>query len=185
MHPSHENRLDLIIDVIKFPEYDNLKVSAIEWLKNEVLAADREYPSPRNAPIFVTPAILDSITPYLMLEDPTILDEWKECTPKTYVYFQTHVPFFLAVLNFIYLITRSGSLSARLDVTTWAKLTILPSQYTQHLIKAAEGFATFKSELGLSEEEADVADAQLDLLKMTAGLVTTAIMDRLEAEGHL
>lgn len=121
-HPDKAVRLAYIEDTLKDCPYENLKASAVGWLKDEILA-DNRVPATggklaENAAVDDTPQTLTKLKAYLFL-DPTSLTRGEDFSP-----FLAHQSFFLAVLNLMYLILSSEGLHARdgellTDLKTW------------------------------------------------------------------
>ena len=127
MHPSANFRLAFIKDTLEHCPFENLKASAVGWLKDEILAARS---SPQEGPsIFATPAVLQS-TATLLLVDPSTLvhgqpiEENQSASSKqagTYAVFQQNQSFILAVLNLLYLLISSPRLRDSLQVKSSPK----------------------------------------------------------------
>ena len=120
-HPSDDFKLAFIHDTLQRCPYENLKASAVGWLKDELLAADRKasanpkhsVPDTAVVPsIFGAPAVLSILEPVLFPNPETLMEGLS--TVDAYVAFQANQAFFLAVLNLLYLLLSSSSLSVRL-----------------------------------------------------------------------
>ena len=119
-HISSKARLGYIRDTLEHCPYENLKVSAIGWLKDETLAAfatptgnkieTTEFRAPYDgkddANAFASPSSLKSVAPYLFA-GPTTEDE--EELALTF-------PYWLAVVNFYYLLCSSPVIYKGLEV---------------------------------------------------------------------
>ncbi|KAL8950963.1 MAG: hypothetical protein Q9222_003024 [Ikaeria aurantiellina] len=107
-HPDPQTRFSFIEDTIIHCPYETLKASAVGWLKDSILAANsassQEHTVGDNGNVFSTPKCLTS---RLFLNPLELSDDD----------FMAHEPFFLAVLNLVYLLFSSRELSARLDPT--------------------------------------------------------------------
>ena len=119
-HPNEELRLAYIKDTLEHCPYENLKASALAWLKTDLLAAANEEPSEthredletkREPSLFATPVALSVLSPHLFTIPRIPEDLSPEEMSST---FSNHQPLWLAVLNLIYLILSSPSLSQRL-----------------------------------------------------------------------
>ncbi len=104
-HPNEEVRLSYIKDTLQHCPYENLKASAVGWLKDEIIAATIPAPTeshskPDSKPsIFATPACIETLAPHLFISPKLDSDA-----------LIAHEPFFLAVLNFYYFLLVSDAL---------------------------------------------------------------------------
>ncbi|KAL9599007.1 MAG: hypothetical protein Q9219_004122 [cf. Caloplaca sp. 3 TL-2023] len=105
-HPTERLRLSIIQDTLEHCSYENLKASAVGWLKDEILAANAPLhgdPPPGTTPdheqtsIFASSVCIESLSSHLFLNPSHMSNEE----------FRAHQPFFLAVLNLYYLILAS------------------------------------------------------------------------------
>ncbi|KAI4167869.1 MAG: hypothetical protein LQ348_007596 [Seirophora lacunosa] len=117
-HPDQNLRLAFIKDTLQHCPYENLKASAVGWLKDETLAAlatsntgneQQESASAEGegSSIFSTPACVETLSPHLFRDPLAMSDEE----------FRAHAPFFLAVLNFRYFLL----LSSRKGLRDWIR----------------------------------------------------------------
>lgn len=107
-HPSDLVRLAFIRDTLEHCPYENLKASAVGWLKDEILAAEKT-PDPstiKEPSVFATPVAIDTLAPYifpdltsLLLKRPSNSDPWPA--------FAVNFSFYLASLNLYYLLLAS------------------------------------------------------------------------------
>lgn len=143
LNPSENSRLAFIRDTLEHCPFENLKASAIGWLKDEILAAEKaEQSKSRNEPdaeasIFATSAALSTLAPFIF-PNPEKLMEGQTIT-DSYATFQAYQPFYLAVLNFLYLLLSSVTLSRRLEMAEVAKQNELP-RFLDSLLQAAQKF---------------------------------------------
>lgn len=132
-HPSDQVRYNFIRDTLEHCPVDSLKVSAIGWLKDEMVATNLnenkqsyqrgetapatsktdESSSARKHPLFASPAGLTSLVPYLFPRLSPEEDTARLCG---------QMPFFLAALNFYYLICISTVLRDRLELDEWSEM---------------------------------------------------------------
>ena len=119
-HPDKATRLDYIKDTLKDCPYENLKASAVGWLKEEILAHCNREPvrGADEEPSFQVSTILASIKSYLFVDPQSMISEG-DFSP-----FLAHQSYFLALLNLSYLIlssavlrTSSGEIIA--DLKSW------------------------------------------------------------------
>ena len=132
-NPSPSFRLSFIRDTLEYCPFENLRVSAVEWLKDELLAASRPAQvdhrsdateqTNKDDNIFATPAAaFSTLSPFLFPNlDTLVTGESQQqstttapptSTSSSYNTLQAHQPFYLAVLNLLYLIFSSPSLSS-------------------------------------------------------------------------
>ncbi|KAI4285988.1 MAG: hypothetical protein L6R38_000215 [Xanthoria sp. 2 TBL-2021] len=119
-HPNDHLRLSFIKDTLQHCPYENLKGSAVGWLKDEILAANTPkisnaagQPSlegnheKTNSSIFATPTCIATLAPHLFISpnNMTTKDE-----------FNAHEGFFLAALNLYYLLLSKEGLKEKLDL---------------------------------------------------------------------
>ena len=117
-HPQEEMRLAYIKDTLKHCPYENLKASAIGWLKTELLLADKRVLSSKPPPeaqnrLFATPVALESLSYELFTNDNIAEEPFPE---DTMAWFSKNQPFWMALLNLLYLILCSPSLSQNLQI---------------------------------------------------------------------
>ncbi|KAL8919349.1 MAG: hypothetical protein Q9172_005016 [Xanthocarpia lactea] len=117
-HPNDQLRLSFIKDTLEHCPYENLKASAVGWLKDEILAANT--PSLSNAAdqsktdadkkdggIFAKPTCIATLAPHLFISPMSMATKDE---------FQAHESFFLATLNLYYLLLSREGLKERLDL---------------------------------------------------------------------
>ena len=119
-HPKEELRLAYIKDTLEHCPYENLKASAVGWLKTELLAADKATPSSKynkgegkEPSLFATPVAISTLSQDLFATPTVPEDLFPE---DTLAMFSNHQPFWMAVLNLVYLILSSPSLSRNLNI---------------------------------------------------------------------
>ena len=155
LNPSEHSRLAFIRDTLEHCPFENLKASAIGWLKDEILAAEKAEQSKDELggddSIFTTSAALSTLAPFIF-PDPDKLMEGQSIT-DSYATFQAYQPFYLAVLNLLYLLLSSHTLSNRLHMAEVAKQNELP-RFLDSLLQAAKRFQSSIShdELGYGDE---------------------------------
>ncbi len=156
LNPSENSRLAFIRDTLEHCPFENLKASAIGWLKDEILVAekaeqDKTEPIAKDS-LFGTSAALTTLAPFIFL-NPEKLIEGQSIT-DSYATFQAHQPFYLAVLNLLYLLLSSATLSSRLQMAEVAKENELP-RFLDSLLQAVKRFQSSLSndELGYGDEQ--------------------------------
>lgn len=131
LNPSDNVRLGFIKDTLEHCPYENLKASAVGWLKDEILSAQGAPGSPIKAhhtesssddTIFATPAVLASLAQDLLLKPSSIIKEGQASSHSdAFQVFLHDLPFFLAVLNLLYLVISSPPIFAALQVGAFVK----------------------------------------------------------------
>lgn len=114
-HPSDLVRLNFIRDTLEHCPYENLNASAVGWLKDEVLAANNhQVEDSKKSSIFATPVAVDTTAPYIF---PDLARTLKPpLTPESRSALKLNFSFYLASLNFYYLLLSSPKICDALDV---------------------------------------------------------------------
>ncbi|KAF2817743.1 DUF1760-domain-containing protein [Mytilinidion resinicola] len=131
-HPEDLVRLAFIRDTLEHCPYENLKASAVGWLKGETLEANmppatahshthahphqetEESKDPETS-IFATPIALTSLAPFLFPDlSTTILPPVP--ISEAWATFRNELGFYLATLNFYYLLLSATFLHEALDI---------------------------------------------------------------------
>jgi len=114
-HPSDLVRLAFIRDTLEHCPYENLKASAIGWLKGEILAASKHQDKCTKKPsVFVTPVAIDITAPFMFPDLSQTLQ--RPVTSESWTALKLNFSFYLASLNFYYLLLSSTHLREALDV---------------------------------------------------------------------
>lgn len=133
-HPSESVKLDFIRDTLEHCSYENLKASAVGWLKHELLAKNGEQNPSNPQSIFQSPSTISSLAP-LLFPNLRVL----YCLPSSYLSesrqadFLAHHSFFLASLNLYYLLLSSPKLATPLQISTLTKKFGLRQNFLQPL----------------------------------------------------
>ena len=156
LNPSEHSRLAFIRDTLEHCPFENLKASAIGWLKDELLAAERDGQGKKEIdaeePIFATSAALTTLAPFIFPNPEKLMEG--QSTTDSYATFQVNQPFYLAVLNLLYLLLSSASLSRHLQMDEIAKENELP-RFLDSLLQASKGFQS-----SISNDELEYGDEQ-------------------------
>jgi len=166
-HTSDHVRLAFIKDTLEHCPYENLKASAVGWLKDEILIADgRPHDHINDSPsIFATPTTLTTLAPLLFPD----LHSTNQPYEQDHHSFRAHQPFYLAVLNLYYLLLSSQSLFPRLEI---ARL-IEDYNIREGFLQGLSGMSrVFRAEIGEEDEE---ALAELGLVDATLEMVQDAM----------
>ena len=118
-HPSEQIRLDFIRDTLQHCPYENLKASAVGWLKDEILQADsrattvskkdnaKAVPNTSYS-IFLTHDGLASVTTFLFPRIKPVEMKMEDV--------ELSIPFYLVSLNFLYLLYHSQRLRQQYQI---------------------------------------------------------------------
>ncbi|KAF1849295.1 DUF1760-domain-containing protein [Cucurbitaria berberidis CBS 394.84] len=165
-HPHDLVRLTFIRDTLEYCPYENLKASAVSWLKGETLEANAPGPhddDEGHTSIFATPVALSTVAPYLWpnvtkqyaFTDADLADTWMQ--------FRQELGFYVAALNFYYLLLQAKYLHGPLGV----KDLKIGDHYLTPLKSAA---ARFQAELrqgggalGIDSDEEALEQAKADV----------------------
>ena len=177
-HPSNYFRLAFIRDTLEHCPYENLKASAVGWLKDEILAADKHTQQKKDTIVetsmFSTPAALITLGPYLCPDPDKLMQD--QSISDSYATFLAYQAFYLAVLNLVYLLLSSPHLLSKLQIATVAQEWRLPHLLSS-LLGAANDFRNYidKGRLGYDDDEAKGAGlVSMDLVKMSISEVRKA-----------
>ncbi|CAN9160522.1 unnamed protein product [Alternaria alternata] len=147
-HPHDLVRLTFIRDTLEHCPYENLKASAVSWLKGETLEANA--PRPESADddheetnIFATPVALSTVALFLWPDltkqyagDTSLEDSWMQ--------FRQELGFYVAALNFYYLLLQAKHLHDTLGIKELNNSHSIQSRYLDVLKQTA---ARFQKEL--------------------------------------
>lgn len=173
-HPHDLVRLTFIRDTLEHCPYENLKASAVSWLKGETLEANA--PRPQSADdeheetnIFATPVALSTVAPFLW---PDLTKQYAADTvlEESWMQFRQELGFYVAALNFYYLLLQAKHLHETLGIKELNSNHSIQSQYLDVLKQTA---ARFQKELSSGggalvvegEEALEQAKADVGLLE--------------------
>ncbi|KZM22064.1 uncharacterized protein EKO05_0007894 [Ascochyta rabiei] len=151
-HPHDLVRLTFIRDTLEYCPFENLKASAVSWLKGETLEAN----SPGGADdesetsIFATPVALQTVAPYLW---PDLSGHYASMSVEvsdSWMQFRQELSFYVAALNFYYLLLQAQHLHEPLGVKSL--------DITHYLEPLKEVAARFQKELVEGGELAAVVE---------------------------
>jgi len=180
-HPSPQSRYNFIRDTLQHCPYETLKVSAVGWLKDEILAAaspkesehaiertgdSKQNPTPtqEDSALFSKPATLLDISP-LVFPSASLRDH------DDIQAFLVQVPFLLASLNLLYLLCSSALLREQLDVSHMIDARGLDADFVMPLVHlSSELKQALHGEDG-GGGDAVTALADIELLEDTLGRV--------------
>jgi hypothetical protein len=168
-HPDDVVRLSFIRDTLEHCPYENLKASAVGWLKGETLEANIPPPpeedSEQKDSIFSTPVALSTVSPYLF---PDLTGSWSSAVEvsESWMQFRAELGFYLAALNFYYLLLTARPLHENLDIAHLHKESNIETSYLAPLKDAIGRFREALKEggeLAIAEGEEGVSQAEGDL----------------------
>ncbi|KAF2251198.1 DUF1760-domain-containing protein [Trematosphaeria pertusa] len=185
-HPSDLVRLTFIRDTLEHCPYENLKASAVTWLKGETLEANPNIPHSANPAtddsnppnIFATPVALSTVAPFLF---PDLTHTYHSAVEisEPFMQFRQELGFYLAALNFYFLLLTARPLHDVLDIKGLHEGSNMEEHYLTPLKEAASNFKTSLEEGGeLRIAEADgIGQAKMDiaLLEEAIGMVERAL----------
>ncbi|WPH02216.1 Hypothetical protein R9X50_00507100 [Acrodontium crateriforme] len=181
--PDEKVRLDFIRDTLEHCPFENLKVSAVGWIKGETIEANPPTPmAEHNHPqaelgtptsVFATPFALDSVAPYVF---PSIqADLLKGDVHESWAVFQSNLSFYLASLNFLYLLICAQHLHDALAIKSLWTNSDMAGSFLQPLREAVGWFRKEAADGGqLAQEKSDATMAELGLMDETIARVTKA-----------
>jgi hypothetical protein len=154
-HPHDLVRLTFIRDTLEHCPYENLKASAVSWLKGETLEANAPTSSTTDSTtddddddththtnIFATPVALSTVAPFLW---PDLTTHFPTSStpatdlPEAWLQFRQDLGFYVASLNFYYLLLQAQHLHEPLGVGAL--------QVAHFLGPLKDGAARFRAEL--------------------------------------
>ena len=114
-HPSDLVRLTFIRDTLEHCPYENLKASAVGWLKDEILAAVNHPNERTKSPsVFATPVAIDTTAPYIF---PDLSETLRQpLIPESWAVLKLNFSFYLATLNLYYLLLSSQHIREALNI---------------------------------------------------------------------
>ncbi|KAK3680209.1 YAP1-binding protein 1 [Recurvomyces mirabilis] len=181
--PDDKVRLAFIRDTLEHCPFENLKVSAVGWIKGETIEANPPAPiaghtghaeTGTTTSVFATPLALDSLAPYLfpsleadLLRAP-VADAWQTL--------QLNLSFYLTALNFLFLLLSARHLHRGLEIADMWRDNDVAGSFLQPLRDAEKRFSKGIDEGGeLAEERTNGVVAELLLLNETMDRVTKAV----------
>lgn len=182
LHSSDEVKLAYIKDTLEHCPFDNLKGSAVGWLKDRILAtnAPTEEDSASGS-VFASSDLLDNVGEWLWgdrvgvpMYSPQISNEKAE---EDFSNLQKILSFYLAVLNLLYLLLSNKSIFTNLNVREI--IGGVKSDFLEPLSQAAKGYeGALKSGTINGKDEQEIRDAQvveMQLLMMNCQQVIDVI----------
>lgn len=168
-HPDEKVRLAFIRDTLEDCPFENLKVSAVGWIKGETIEANPPTPPHDHGPdspqgiedetpsIFSTSLALDSLSPFLFPSLHT--DLITAPLDEAWLHFRANLSFYLASLNFLYLLLCAKHLHDNLSIRDLWSNNDVAGSFLQPLREASERFRNSEA-----EELGDEVAAELNVL---------------------
>lgn len=176
-HPDDDVRLAFIRDTLEHCPFENLKVSAVGWIKGETIEANPpggERQTNEESSVFAKPLALDSLAPYLF---PSLhADLLTTSIPDAWLTFRSSISFYLASLNFLYLLLCAKHLHEHLMIQDLWNNADIAASFLQPLREAKERFRGEMRGGGvLAEERSDEVLAEMNVLEDALGRVEGAV----------
>ncbi|KAI9801606.1 MAG: hypothetical protein M1825_003285 [Sarcosagium campestre] len=134
-------RLGFIRDTLEHCPFENLKASAVGWLKDEILKSRQlSVASSSHQPTLVNAEAIDRIYPFLFPDVTTALSSAPN--PDSWATFKSNFSFYVAGLNFYYFLLTSSTLPPSFDVTTLHSKYDITKIYLDPLRKASASFVS-------------------------------------------
>jgi hypothetical protein len=182
-HPDDSVRLSFIRDTLEHCPFENLKVSAVGWIKGETIEANPPTPMPgydteppvSQKSIFATPLALDSLAPFLFpaLSSDILTPQIEE----SYATFAANLSFYLSSLNLLYLLLCAKHLHSPLEIQDMWKDNDVAGSFLQPLRDASKRFVEAMGSGGeLEEDKTEAAIAEMNVLDEGIERVTRAVV---------
>lgn len=150
-------RLTFISDTLEHCPFENLRASAVGWLKEEIILAHER----KSDNVFASPAALSAVQPYLfpyesVMGGETVAELWDD--------FKRTYPFHMAALNFIFFL--NSGLYAKIVpegcMTVVEEIYLAPLRAArERLEKGLEKNTPLAKELGAVEASEGLREVQL------------------------
>jgi hypothetical protein len=162
-HPSDDVKLRFIHDTLEHCPYENLKASAVEWFKNETMAACQADKSNSTSSSFSSPTALASIATVLFPAQHDLAVDTD--MTETWVSFAANLSFHLASLNLYYFLLTATEVRDRLQIEAFHKdyqMRHISLTSVAELVERLRESLT-SGDVASNMEDGDVANARLDL----------------------
>lgn len=171
-HPHDLVRLTFIRDTLEHCPYENLKASAVSWLKGETLEANSPQAQSQTddsgeTNIFATPVAISTVAPFLWPDLTGHYPSLDSDVAETWMQFRQELSFYVAALNFYYLLLQAKHLHENLGIKQ-LRLT----QYIEPLKKVA---ARSQDELKAGGEKLNLEGEGLEQAKADVGLLEKVV----------
>lgn len=184
-HPHDLARLSFIRDTLEHCPYENLKASAVGWLKGETIEAnlvhqhahrdpddDTDEPSPT---IFATPVAISTVAPYIF---PDLSVDLASTSPLSDVWllFKQNMTFYLTTLNFYYFLLKATPLHGPLAIMALHTESDVGGSYLGPLRAAVERFSKSLTDgEGLEDDDDEAIKGELGIFQEVLGCIETEV----------
>jgi hypothetical protein len=174
-HPHDLVRLTFIRDTLEHCPYENLKASAVSWLKGETLEANTPHAEvDGETNIFATPVALSTVAPFLWPDLTNHYTSIDTDIAEAWVQFRQELGFYVAALNFYYMLLRAQQLHESLGIK---------DLHLGHYIDPMKKVVTrFRHELEAGGGKLDLEGDGLEQAKADVGLLEK-VVDWVEGAG--
>jgi hypothetical protein len=174
-HPHDLVRLTFIRDTLEHCPYENLKASAVSWLKGETLEANTPHAEvDGETNIFATPVALSTVAPFLWPDLTNHYTSIDTDIAEAWVQFRQELGFYVAALNFYYMLLRAQQLHESLGIK---------DLHLGHYIDPMKKIVTrFRHELEAGGGKLDLEGDGLEQAKADVGLLEK-VVDWVEGAG--
>jgi hypothetical protein len=174
-HPHDLVRLTFIRDTLEHCPYENLKASAVSWLKGETLEANTPHAEvDGETNIFATPVALSTVAPFLWPDLTNHYTPIDTDIAEAWVQFRQELGFYVAALNFYYMLLRAQQLHESLGIK---------DLHLGHYIDPMKKVVTrFRHELEAGGGKLDLEGDGLEQAKADVGLLEK-VVDWVEGAG--
>jgi hypothetical protein len=170
-HPHDLVRLTFIRDTLEHCPYENLKASAVSWLKGETLEANSPQAQAQDVDgetnIFATPVALSTVAPFLWPDLTSHYTSIDTDIAEAWMQFRQELGFYVAALNLYYLLLQAPQLHDTLGIKQ-----LQLGDYIEPLKKVA---ARFQEELNAGGNKLDLEGEGLEQAKADVGLLEKVI----------
>lgn len=171
-HPHDLVRLTFIRDTLEHCPYENLKASAVSWLKGETLEANSPQAQSQNddsgeTNIFTTPVAISTVAPFLWPDLTSHYPSLDSDIAEAWMQFRQELSFYVAALNFYYLLLQAKHLQETLGIKQL--------QLTQYIVPLKKVAARFQEELKAGGEKLDLEGEGLEQAKADVGLLEKVV----------
>lgn len=182
-HPDESVRLSFIRDTLEHCPFENLKVSAVGWIKGETIEANPPTPmsghdaegSQSSKSMFATSLALDSLAPFLF---PSVsADILTPTVEEGYATFAANLSFYLSSLNLLYLLLCAKHLHSALEIQDLWKDNDIAGSFLHPLRDASARFkAAMQPGKELEEDKTESALGEINLLDNAIERATRSVV---------
>lgn len=180
-HPSDLVRLAFIRDTLEHCPLENLKASAVGWLKEEILESRQQrHDESQATSVFATPVAIQSVASCLFEDISVIFDPLP--VEEAWSMFQANFTFYTATLNFYYLLLSANDLQGPLDVLNLHTKYNVEQSFLRPLHQLSKSFHEALEQGALGTAEGDSGNkpavSDLDILNFLLDRVHSALEEQ-------